>query len=93
MIKNFFYRFKQFNGSSALVIHHMGDASIEQAVKEIEIVERLELRYRLIIFKNGEGEYDGYNIPAKQIIAIGEENWALALETLYNYKSQIKKTA
>lgn len=90
MIQNFFYRFKFFMGSASLIIEHMGNCTLQHAVAEIEKAERLDLRYRLIVFKNEEGKFDGYSLRRKEIIAIGEDNWPLALEELYKY--QLDKT-
>lgn len=87
MIKpNYNHRIKDFAGRNCIIIEdeNLGGMSvtnaIEDVVKEIEKQERIEAINYMIVYKDSEGSWDGWDHRKKQFIHLDAETWPHAVE-------------
>lgn len=83
---NYTYRLREFAGRNVIIIEdqNLGNTSvtncIEDVVNEIEQKERIEANLYMIVYKDSDGNWDGWNNRKQQFILLGGETWPHAVE-------------
>lgn len=78
---DYIHKIENFGGRNVIVIEDLdlGGKSvtnnIEQVVMEIEIMEKVDATDYMIVYKDSDGVYDGYDFINEQIIALREDHW------------------
>jgi len=57
---------------------------IENVVKDIEIMEKIEAKDCLVVYKDSEGTFDGWNAKLENFVYLGQDNWQSAADTYIN---------
>ncbi|HXS55775.1 MAG TPA: hypothetical protein VN726_06600 [Hanamia sp.] len=75
------YSIENFSGSNVIVIEelNLGNTSvtnnIENVLNEICRIEKLFIHSYMIVYKDSEGVWDGYNYQKEIFLALNESTW------------------
>jgi len=78
---DYIHRIENFSGRQIIIIEdlNLGGMSvtnnIENVVREIEIMEKIKASEFMIIYKDSEGVYDGFDYAKEQFIPLQEDHW------------------
>ena len=92
------YELKEHSGHKVLTIEDLDlggltvTNNIENVVKEIEAAEKIDCRDYVIIYKDSDGDWDGWNPYTKAFLPLLSETWAQAMDMWiagqFNYHRQ-----
>lgn len=90
MRANYNYKLREFAGRNVLVIEdeNIGGMSvtncIEEVVTDICTAEKIDPNSYMIVYKDSNDNWDGWNHRKKQFLHLGGETWPHAVETYIN---------
>jgi hypothetical protein len=82
---NFTHRIEKYSGQEVIVIEdlNMGNMSvtndIENVINDIEMIENIDAHSMIIVYRDSEGVWDGFDYENGDFISLNKNNWRAAV--------------